>query len=102
MNRPIWDETFITGKVADQHKKFADAGSDQAKALACAIALEGWSACIIDQNIPETFGTGMSALADWSGLSLSDLLPGNAEAVAKQSLLAMRSVRGNQQDLDEL
>ena len=80
-----WNDVFTTGKI-DSLLDQAEPCSNEAKALACATALEAWANCMMGNKPPENFGLGMIALAKWSGLSSKDLMPENAGAVACRSL----------------
>jgi len=82
---PQWNDVFTTGKI-DSLLGQAKPCSNEAKAVACAIALGAWANCMMGNKPPENFGWGMMALAKWSGLSNKDLMPENAGAVACRAL----------------
>jgi len=83
------DNVFETGEVNSEIIAQAEPGSDTAKAVSCAIALSAWAYCMAGNKIPEKFGVGMMALAEWSGLNATDLLKENAGKVADRALTAM-------------
>ena len=84
-----WDEVFVTGVVSKRITNGAVQGSDIAKAIACATALVGWGNCMTGSQVPEKFGVGMMALADWAGLSVSDLQHKKAGETADKALKAI-------------
>ena len=93
----MWPSVFVTGQVEDSIVSSVEAGSPDAKIMACADALLAWAHCMAGNKPPEKFGVSMIALAKWAGLSVEDLLAKNAHAVASAAIAARDAKKTSQQ-----